>query len=186
MSKRILESVAVLDIEATATNALGFITGYGFLNNGVFTYDFLDGKTVDEGEKILLSKLSVNISKCHKLVGHFIRLYDLRMITSRMLLYGLDPAPFFKVPVIDTWEVARDCLLLPKNTLEDLCRFFGIPKDTSLTGDQMPTLYMKAFQGDKETLQKIKSHCFDDCVATLAVYTKLKTLIEGQSKRYYW
>jgi DNA polymerase III epsilon subunit-like protein len=185
MSKRILESVAVLDIEATSTNALGFITGYGLLNNGTFTYDFLDGKTIDEGEKSLLNRLGVNISNCRKLVGHFIRLYDLRMITSRMLLYGLDPSPLFKVSIIDTWEVARDCLLLPKNTLEDLCRFFGIPKDTSLTGDQMPALYMKAYQGDKEVLQKIKSHCFDDCVATLAVYTKLKTLIEVQSKRYY-
>ncbi len=174
------EKMGVLDIESTSLDALGFVTGYGLLDeDGTFKHCFLDGKNVDEQEKNLLIQLRGDVCKYDALIGHYIRRFDVPMVISRCLLHELDVQPFLKIRIVDTWEIARNFLLLPKNTLEDLAHFFNIPKNNDLKGSDMPSLYMKASQGDKKTLKLIQEHCYNDCKVTFQVYQKLKTLPRG-------
>ena len=179
--------IGIFDLEATATDCSGFIVGYGLMDeDGSFKHRFLDGKTVDAGEKDLLIFLREDLSKYSVIIGHYIRRYDFPLIISRCLLRNVNPLGLLQIRKIDTWEIAQNFLLMPSyhNTLEDLCRFFGITKNISLQGSDMPSLYMRAVQGDKTSLNTIAEHCRDDVTATFHLYNKLKILIGQEPIKY--
>ena len=172
----------IFDLESLGTNAHSVITGYGLLNeDGVtFKHCFISGDgDIDKLEKVMLVNLLKDIKEVSgvTLVGHYIRHFDFPMIISRCLFHGLDVKPFLAVPMIDTWEIARDFMLLPYNTLDDLCHFLGIKKDVTIHGYDMPTLFLKAVRGNKQALLLIEHHCKNDCATTLEVFNRLKPLI---------
>lgn len=167
------------DVEATGLRAeSSCVVGYGVLDeNGVFHHQFIQPVDLFSEEKIMCQSIIDTVSRYRQVVTHFGRGYDIRMVTSRSLLHGLDPSPLLRVNLVDIWEVARERLLLTKNTLDDLAKFFKIPKKIELKGSDMPLLYLKAATGDAQALPKIKEHCFDDLQALAKIFYKLKPII---------
>ena len=170
------KQIVIIDIETSSLHASGgFVVGFGLMDeNEVFTHRFLNGKGIDDGEKTLLTQFQADVSNYGLVVGHNIRRFDIPMAVSRCLIHGLDPRPLLRLNIVDTLEIAHNYLLLQYNTLEDLCRFFKIPKNTCLRGEEMPVLFMRAIQ-DKTALIPIIEHCKDN---------KLKILIDERTIRY--
>jgi uncharacterized protein YprB with RNaseH-like and TPR domain len=174
------------DLEATALTAeSGFIVGFGILDeNNTFHHAFLQGSVV-AGEKELCGDNIKLLSQYRSVVTHYGRQFDFPMLISRSLLHGLDPSPILRVNHIDTWEIARQRLCLKHCTLDDLAKFFNIPKNTTLRGSDMPILYMKAVQDDKLALQQIKNHCLDDLQVLAKVFYRLKPIIGATTYNAY-
>lgn len=174
----------IFDIETLGTDCHSIITGFGLLSEDGVTFNacFLNGHdSIEKQEKDMLLTLRKDLQAIEKavLVGHYIRRFDFPMIISRCLFHNLDVRPFMNIPMLDTWEIAKDYLLMPygENNLEDLCHFLGIKKDVTVRGYDMQTLFLKACQGHKQSLTLLEHHCHDDCVATLAIFNRFKPLL---------
>jgi len=170
--------IVVFDIESTALYAdTGVIVGYGFLfENGKFQTAFIKGN-IEEGEKQLINQCIRQLSSFSHIVTFNGSGFDFPMLISRALKHGIDLSPILNVSYIDLWLVVKDNLLLTRNSLDNVAKFFGIEKKTELSGKDVPNLYVKAMQGDRKALRKIKQHLKDDLQATLQLYLKLTPLI---------
>ena len=170
--------IVVFDIESTALYAdTGVVVGYGFLfENGKLQTAFIKGN-IEEGEKQLIEQCVRQLSKHECIVTFNGSGFDFPMLISRALKHGIDLSPILNVSYIDLWLVVKDNLLLTRNSLDNVANFFGIEKKTELSGKDVPNLYVKAMQGDRKALRKIKQHLKDDLQATLQLYLKLTPLI---------
>ena len=166
------------DIESTNLYAdTATIIGYGLLHlNGKFQCAFVK-ENPEEGEKQLINQCIRQLSSFSHVVTFNGSGFDFPMLISRALKHGIDLSPILNVSYIDLWLVVKDNLLLTRNSLDNVAKFFGIEKKTELSGKDVPNLYVKAMQGDRKALRKIKQHLKDDLQATLQLYLKLTPLI---------
>lgn len=103
--------------------------------------------------------------------------FDIPFILARALRHGLPVDVLMRAVHIDVADVADRWLRLGKKDLAGVCRYFGIPKNVGLSGMDMPSLYLRALEGDKTATRQIKAHCLDDLKSLRQVYGKLKPLI---------
>src|SRR5437899_1405682 len=66
------------------------------------------------------------------------------------------------------------------NYLDHVCEFFGIEKKRNPMGMDVPGLYVRALEGDKKALGRIREHCLDDLRATRKLYLLLGPLLQAQ------
>ena len=170
--------IVVFDIESTALYAdTGVVVGYGFLfENGKLQTAFIKGN-IEEGEKQLINQCIRQLSSFSHVVTFNGSGFDFPMLISRALKHGIDPSPILSINHTDLWLVVKENLLLTRNSLDNAAKFFGIEKKTKLSGKDVPNLYVKATQGDKKALRKIRQHLKDDLQATLQLYKKLKPIL---------
>ena len=94
--------------------------------------------------------------------------FDIKMIKSRCILYGLNPPNPFKT--IDTMVEAKKCVRLPSYKMDDLCSYFGL-------GSKIPTtfnLWKDCMKGDKKAWRLMKSYNQNDVILLEKLYLKLK------------
>jgi len=103
--------------------------------------------------------------------------FDIPFILARALRHGLRVDVLMRAVHIDVADVADRWLRLGRKDLTGVCRYFSIPKNVQLSGMDMPSLYLRALEGDRTAVRRIKAHCLDDLRSLRQVYGKLKPLI---------
>jgi uncharacterized protein len=172
------------DIESTALNAtFGTILciGYKFLNDPqVFVPTILDGRKRGSmlDDKKLVERFAKVYNHCDYSVGHYSSRFDLPMVRTKLLKYGLPPlAP---KPHIDTWWIARRELRLHSNRLAVLQDFLGCKAaKTPLKPDD----WIQAAHGSKPALEYIVEHCHHDVLVLEEVFLKLRPLAKEEPNR---
>lgn len=176
--------VLFFDIESTGLNAtFGTILCIGFKFLGekeVYVPTILDGKK--RGNMLDDKKLVENFAKiyacCDYSVGHYSSRFDLPMIKTKLLKYGLPPLP--PKPHIDTWWIARRELKLHSNRLVVLQDFLGVENSkTPLKPDD----WIQAAHGSKAALDYIVEHCRCDVLVLEEVFMRLRPLAKEEPNR---
>lgn len=176
--------VLFFDIESTGLNAtFGTILciGYKFLNDpDVHVPTILDGKRRKDmlDDKKLVERFAKVYNHCDYSVGHYSSRFDLPMIRTKLLKFGLPPLP--PKPHIDTWWIARRELKLHSNRLAVLQDFLGVSNSkTPLKPDD----WIQAAHGSKAALDYIVEHCRCDVLVLEEVFMKLRPLAKEEPNR---
>jgi uncharacterized protein YprB with RNaseH-like and TPR domain len=172
------------DIESTGLNAtFGTILciGYKFLGDPqVHVPTILDGRKRGSmlDDKRLVERFAKIYNHCDYSVGHYSSRFDLPMVRSKLLKWGLPPLQ--PKPHIDTWWIARRELKLHSNRLAVLQDFLGCKAaKTPLKPDD----WIQAAHGSKEALAYIVEHCHADVLVLEEVFLKLRPLAKEEPSR---
>ncbi len=172
------------DIESTGLNAtFGTILciGYKFLGDPeVFCPTILDGRKRGSmlDDKRLVERFAKVYNHCDYSVGHYSSRFDLPMVRSKLLKWGLPPLP--PKPHLDTWWIARRELKLHSNRLAVLQDFLGC---THSKTPLKPDDWIQAAHGSKEALSYIVDHCRADVQVLEEVFIKLRPLAKEEPNR---
>lgn len=176
--------VLFFDIESTGLNAtFGTILciGHKFLSDPeVHVPTILDKRRKKDmlDDKALVERFSKVYNWCDYSVGHYSSRFDLPMIRTKLLKYGLPPLP--PKPHIDTWWIARRELKLHSNRLAVLQDFLGVAHSkTPLKPDD----WIQAAHGSKAALDYIVEHCRQDVLVLEEVFLKLRPLAKEEPNR---
>jgi len=129
------------------------------------------------GEKKLLQQLLRIVPNFDAIITWRGRDFDLPFIIARSLRFGLPIEPVARALHLDLALIAERNLRLGRKDLASVCRYFGIKKKVELSGTDMPSLYLRALEGDGTAARKIKVHCMDDLSALRAVFERLRPLV---------
>ena len=175
--------ILFFDIESTNLNApFGTILciGYKFLHDPkVHVPTILEfsknGMLDDRG---LVENFSKVWEWADYTCGHYAQRFDLPMIQSKLIKYGLPPlGPKL---LIDTWRVARDNLKMHSNRLAAIAEYLGTKHSKSpITFDD----WLRAAHGDKKSLKYIVEHCRLDVLVLEDVFLKLRPLMKNEPAR---
>lgn len=176
--------VLFFDIESTGLNAtFGTILciGYKFLGDSeVHVPTILGGRRRQDmlDDQKLVARFAKIYNHCDYSVGHYSSRFDLPMIRTKLLKYGLPPLP--PKPHIDTWWIARRELKLHSNRLAVLQDFLGVSHSkTPLKPDD----WIQAAHGNRAALDYIVDHCRQDVLVLEEVFLKLRPLAKEEPNR---
>lgn len=166
------------DLETSNLNAnFGFILCAGWKTLGDKKVhcpkisDYKLYKSDPTNDKELVRATAAALSEADLWVGHYASRFDVPYLNSRLLYHGLPVMP--KIPLIDTWRVAKYQLRLNSNRLQTLCTFLELEDKTPIMGPH----WVKAMAGNKQSLKYIVDHCIQDVLVLEAAYLKLRPLI---------
>lgn len=175
--------VLIWDIEATNLSAsFGTIlcVGYKWLGKPkVYVPTILDfAKTGNLDDRGLVQEFSRVYTDADYSVAHYGSKYDLPMINTKLLKYGLPPLPPKKL--IDTCMVARKELKMHSNRLEALAQYLGTnAQKTPITFDD----WLMAAQGNAGAIKKVVLHCKLDVLALEEVFIKMRPMLREEPVR---
>lgn len=175
--------ILVWDIESTNLNAtFGTILciGYKWIDKPkVHVPTILEhsknGMLDDRG---LVEEFARVYNEADYTTAHYGVRFDLPMIKTKLLKYGLPPLP--PKPLIDTWWVARRELRLHSNRLATIAEFLGVKHaKTPIIFDD----WLKAAHGDKKALKSVVHHCKMDVLVLEEVFLRLRPLMKEEPPR---
>lgn len=170
--------LVILDLESSSLEAdAGIVVGAGLMTEAGRA-EYLEARKSRE-EKTVLLKLLGRLERYDLIVTWSGNGFDVPFLTTRLLKHGLDPRPFLGKRRLDLNLVVKSNLRLTFTYLDHVCEFFGIKRNNSLMGMDVPLLFLKAMEGDRSALKRIKLHCLDDLRVTRQVFLKLKPLLGG-------
>ncbi|MEM2906199.1 MAG: ribonuclease H-like domain-containing protein [Candidatus Bathyarchaeia archaeon] len=167
-------------MESTGLDAeSSFIVGFGLMSlYGRFSHSFAKG-TVAEGEARIIRALLRRLRPYDTVVTWYGAGFDFPLLISRALKADLDPSSLLEKRHIDLWRYAKSLLKLQHYDLDNVCKFFGVPKRVELKGYDMPPLYMRALTHDKDAMKLILEHCRDDLEGLRQVFLKMRRVVEA-------
>jgi len=107
------------------------------------------------------------LSDADEIIGHYSDRFDLPMLRTRALRYGLGPLP--PVAQTDTYKMARTYFKFNSNKLDYIAGFLGVGRKTK-TGYE---LWQKCALGDKVSLKKMVAYNKNDVRILGNVYETL-------------
>jgi hypothetical protein len=155
--------------------------GYKFLEDKkVSCPTILDGSTKGMlDDKQLVKEFSEVYNSADIVSGHFAMYYDIPMIQTKLLKHRLPPLDT-RIPLVDTWWVARKTLKLHNNRLATLSAYLGCKNaKTPLTPDD----WIQAAHGSKKSLKYIVEHCRADVLVLEECYLKLRPFMKNEPAR---
>lgn len=172
-----------LDIETTSLSAdSGFIVGIGIMfEDGSWDHEFLKGSIMD-GEKELIKRIMEKLNDVERIVTWNGLSFDIPMLISRAIIHDIDPTPLIEKEHIDLYKYAKKLLRLSEYSLDSVAKYMNIQKKVELKGKDMPPYYMRAISGDKDAINLIIEHCYDDLQALKKIYDKMKNMIDTIKK----
>ena len=174
-----LDNPVILDLETSSLEAdAGVVVGAGLITEKSEGY-YLESRRTGE-ERDLLVRLAKRLDEYPTIVTWNGRTFDLPFLVTRMLKHGLDPRPILNKDHVDLYELVKFRLRLTFTYLDHVCEFFGIEKKRNPMGMDVPGLYVRALEGDKKALGRIREHCLDDLRATRQLYLLLGPLLQAQ------
>jgi uncharacterized protein len=178
-SKVMAARIVILDIETTSLEAdAGVLVGAGLMSDAGGG-EYLEARRTRE-EKSLLSKLSKRLESYDVMVTWNGKSFDVPFLTTRLMKHGLDPRRFLRRQHVDLADVVKSRLRLTFTYLDHVCDFFEIDRKKGPMGLDVPSLYVRALEGDRRASLSIREHCLDDLRATRQLFLKLKPLLEQQ------
>lgn len=159
------EKIGYFDIEASNLNAnFGIIFTYCIKTGGK---DEILERTVTKKElstcldKKVVEQCVKDLQKYDKIIGYYSARFDIPYVRSRALYNGLDFPAYGEIIHEDLYDNIKRKFRLNSNRLETACRFLlGHSDKTHLNSDY----WIKALQGDKESLDYIVDHCRKDVI----------------------
>lgn len=119
-----------------------------------------------------------DIAKLSEGVDMFItqngKAFDMKLMNARYAFYRIFPQK--PTPNIDLKLVAKKYFKLPSYALNDMCRYFGIPRKEEHEG--FP-LWLKFEAGHKPSHKKMKSYCENDGIITEQLYEVFKPFMNN-------
>lgn len=112
--------------------------------------------------------------KCDAHVTHNGKNFDIPLLQSRLLYWGLPTLP--KIPAIDTCWIARKKLYLFSNKLEDLCKFLKVKGKLKHEGWD---LWVKVSKRQKPSQNKMFRYCKRDVLALESAFKKLRRFVSN-------
>jgi hypothetical protein len=118
------------------------------------------------------------------LVGHNISVFDLPVISKRMIINEIKPPKMFDVSHLKSWDL-NDVIIDTKSvwsynvfdnstSLDLLCEIFNVPSSKDeISGADVKNVFYK-----EKDLNKIVKYCEKDVVALAQVYLKMKSMTE--------
>jgi len=171
--------IVFLDLETSSLEADGgIVVGAGVMSEDGDSEYFEARKTSQE--KPLLSKLLKRLETSEVIVTWSGRGFDIPFLTTRLLKHSMDPRPMLGKMHLDLNEVVKSRLRLTFTYLDHVCDFFEIRREKGPMGLEVPSLFVKALEGDEAASRSIRNHCLDDLRVTREVFLRLRPLIEGQ------
>jgi len=169
----------ILDIETTSLEAdAGTLVSAGIMSD-TGRAEYLEARRTSE-EKSLLLKLVKRLESYDVMVTWNGRGFDIPFLTTRFMKHGLDPRPILRKSHIDLADVVKGRLRLTFTYLDHVCDFFQIDRKKGPMGLDVPHLYVRALEGDRNAAGLIREHCLDDLRATRQVFLRLRPLVEQQ------
>jgi len=169
----------ILDIETTSLEAdAGTLVSAGIMSD-TGRAEYLEARRTSE-EKSLLLKLVKRLESYDVMVTWNGRGFDIPFLTTRFMKHGLDPRPILRKSHIDLADVVKGRLRLTFTYLDHVCDFFHIDRKKGPMGLDVPHLYVRALEGDRNAAGLIREHCLDDLRATRQVFLRLRPLVEQQ------
>lgn len=133
---------------------------------------FFEGVYKSKSDKKIVQKLHKLMSEADIFVAHNGDKFDLPKINTRFAFHKLPPiAP---KPTIDTLKVVKRVFRLSSNSLDYVCRYFGLERKKP--SDQKDWL-LKMKAGDPHVWKKIKVYSVQDTLILEPVYNKLLSWI---------
>ena len=173
-------NIVLWDLETSNLNAnFGFIlcAGYKILGEKKVCVpsiaDYSLYKKDPTNDRELVKDVGKFLTDADIWVGHYACYFDIPFLNSRLLYHGLPPLP--KVPLVDTWRIARNNLKLNSNRLQSITEFLEMEDKTAIKGPH----WIKAMAGNKKSLTYVIEHCRQDVVVLEQVYNKIKVLHSG-------
>ncbi len=171
--------IVMLDLETSSLEAdAGIVVGAGLMTEAGKSEFFQARKTAEE--KPLLTRLVKRLESFDVIVTWSGRGFDIPFLTSRLLKHGMDPRPVLQKVHLDLNEVVKSRLRLTFTYLDHVCDFFEIKRDRGPMGLEVPSLFVRALEGNEESLRMIRDHCLDDLRVTREVFLRLRPLLENQ------
>lgn len=102
------------------------------------------------------------------IVTHNGKRFDWKFLQTRLTVHGMATLP--KIPHIDTCQLAKRNLSLYSNRLKDVAALLT-PERKIHTGGE---LWTEVYRGNKKAMKDMAIYCEQDCIATEAVFQKLK------------
>lgn len=175
--------------------------GVMWKNEGENFYNIKITSFYDEDEKKLLlefvnhpklgavldripNKFEKNRSDYWALVGHNISVFDLPVLSKRMIINGIKPPAIFDVAHLKSWDLA-DVIIDTKSvwaynvfdnstSLDLLCEIFDVPSSKDdIDGGEVKDIFWV-----EKDLSRIVKYCEKDVLALAQVYLKMKSMTE--------
>lgn len=174
--------ILIWDIESTGLNAtFGTILCIGYKwydEDDVHVFTILDKK---RGKKDMLNDkhLVEEFVKVYEQADYHISWYgdrfDVPMLKSRMIKHGLPPlAPIYS---LDLWKQVRYTFKLHSNRLVTWQQFLQVEDEKSQIDFDA---WLRAAQGDKDSLAEVVDHCRRDVLVLEEVFTKLRPWLDKE------
>lgn len=175
-TNKIRPKICFMDLEATALDAdVGYLVGGGFMDEkGRFKWFYAD---TPSKEKETLSSIIEYLTKHNIVFTWNGSRFDIPFLAARALRHNLRAELIYRPSHLDLAEFIRSYLKISFVNLYHVARFLNIPKDTSVEGIDVPSLYLKAVKNDKRSITKIKKHCRDDLEVLRKIYFKILSII---------
>lgn len=166
-----------LDIETTDIKAdIGQITAIGIMKNDEIEVKFADNP---EKEINLLEWFKKEIEDCKLLITWYGSCFDIPFILTRAIILNVNIKKLVSINSLDLCKFCQKRFLFAKYTLSEVAKSLGIRKQAEINWKEMPGLYIKAIQGDREAKNAIIEHCKDDLQALKLIYERIKPYTSG-------
>lgn len=150
-----------------------------WLNSSEIYSDVVTGEEskANDDMRIALS-LHKMLQEADVVIAHNGRRFDIPKINTTFVLNGISkPSPF---RIIDTLDVARKNFGFNRNSLNSLCKQFGIQgkSDTDME------LWSRCFYGDEEALHEMEMYNRNDVIILEELYNAIKGWIPSHPRMY--
>lgn len=108
------------------------------------------------------------------LIGHNIEDFDVKVMNTRFIIYGLPPISSFQT--VDTLKVARRKFLFQSNKLSYINKFLDIKQKIENSG---MALWTRCMNGDPDALSEMNEYCQRDVSAVEELYYRFRPYISG-------
>lgn len=121
------------------------------------------------GEKQLLQRIHKVLNECDVAVAHNGDKFDFKKLNTRFLHFGIKPPSPYQT--IDTRKIARQMFGFYSNSLNDLCKEFGLGEKVHHEG--FP-LWKKCMGGDKKAFRVMKKYNINDVDLLEKIYLRFR------------
>jgi uncharacterized protein YprB with RNaseH-like and TPR domain len=124
-----------------------------------------------EFDKPLLTQFCKDVRNFDRLIGYYSEKFDIPMLRTRCIYYGLDFPVMGELKHTDLWRIVRKKLKIHSNRLSAVCPFFGIEAKTH---PLLPDVWIRCLSGDKDSLDFVLKHNEEDVYSTLELYNLME------------
>lgn len=171
------QKIGFIDIEASNLKAdFGLTICVSILDideekpwNRCLTKEEVFNETLD---KPLLKEVVKEMRKYDRLIGYYAAngRFDIPFLRSRCLFHNVDFPEFGEIVMEDMFPIIKYKFALSRNRLDTACRFLvGESEKTHWSGKH----WVRAIQGNEESLKYITDHCDKDVTDLRKLYRKV-------------
>jgi transposase-like protein len=152
--------------------AESFILSYAYSwNGGEVVGEILTPQEInEENDYRLLDRLFALLNEADIVVGQNSKRFDVKIINTRLLVYGFPPPTSFKQ--IDTLEIAKRMFRFPSNKLGSVAKYLGLEDKGETGGFQ---LWADVMKGDVFAAEAMLEYNKQDVKVTWDYYQRIRS-----------